>query len=225
MPKILGIETATDACSAALWLDGQITGRFEIAPRRHSELILPMVDSLLSEANAQLKDLDAIAFGAGPGGFMGVRIAAAIAQGLAFGVDLPLLPVSTMRIIAQVAYRQHAAEKVIAGWDARMNAIYWGAYQLDSNELMQPVAKDALNDPGEITAPEGEGWSTAGNAWQAYEGQLNPEFKDAIAQACDDVYPRSAALVELAQADLAVDNQISVFDVEPVYLRDQVVRT
>ncbi len=103
--KLLAIETAAEACSAALWVDGEVSHQYRVEPRRHSELILPMMQSLLADANLHLGQLDALAFGRGPGGFTGVRIATGVVQGAAFSVDLPVVPVSTLAALAQRAYR------------------------------------------------------------------------------------------------------------------------
>ncbi len=134
MPRILAIETATQACSAALLLDnGEVLSRLELAPRRHTALILPFIDALLSEAGIALNALDAVAFGVGPGSFMGLRLATSVAQGLAFGADLPVVPISSLRALAQVALLALPQEnKVLAGWDARMGEIYWGLYKRES---------------------------------------------------------------------------------------------
>lgn len=150
MSKLLALETATPACSVALWLNGEITQQFEIAPQRHSDILLDRIDKLLSDAGMNLKNLDAIAFGSGPGSFMGIRIATAVAQGIAYGIDLPVIPVSTLQALAQVAYQKIKSERVIAGWDARMDSIYWGVYQVDYRNIMQAITGDHLNYPKDI---------------------------------------------------------------------------
>ena len=142
MPTLLALDTATDACSVALWVNGKSYERFDVVPRRHSDLILPMIDALLAEANASLADVDAIAFGCGPGSFMGVRLATSVAQGLAFGLDCLVVLVSTLQGLAQAAYQVTKAERIMAGWDARMGAIYWGAYCLGEAGIMQVVKED-----------------------------------------------------------------------------------
>jgi len=142
-PKILAFETATQACSAALCIDSTIIERFQVAPRKHSDLILPMIDEVLREAGVTLDQVDAIAVGIGPGSFMGVRLAVGIAQSLAFGQDKRVIPVSTLQILAQTAHRELKMDQVLAAWDARMGEMYWSAYQL-KNHLMQSVQKDQL---------------------------------------------------------------------------------
>ncbi|VFM95033.1 MAG: tRNA threonylcarbamoyladenosine biosynthesis protein TsaB [Candidatus Kentron sp. G] len=130
--KIFAIDTATDACSAALHLDGGCREIHELAPRRHAEILLPRIRTLLSEAALSLRDLDALAFGRGPGAFTGVRIATGVIQGLAFGADLPVVPVSSLHALAQGAWRERGEENILAAFDARMGEVYWGAYRLDA---------------------------------------------------------------------------------------------
>ncbi len=127
--KILAVDTATENCSVALMVGNDVISRCEYAPREHTTKILPMVDTVLAEGGLKLNQLDALAFGRGPGSFTGVRIGIGIAQGLAFGADLPMLGVSTLAAMAQGSYRLHQSEQVLAAIDARMGEIYWGQYQ------------------------------------------------------------------------------------------------
>ena len=145
--KILAIDAATEACSVALLTQAQTVSRFEVIPQQHSQRLLPMVDEVLQEANMTLSDVSAIAFGRGPGSFTGVRIGVGIAQGLAFGANLPMVPVSSLEAMAEGAYREHGAEQVIAAIDARMGEIYTATYQrqdtgewlcLDPERVMKP---------------------------------------------------------------------------------------
>ena len=123
--KLLALDTATEACSAALYIDGEIKQEYQLAPREHTRLILAMVESLLVEAGITIKQLDALAFGRGPGSFTGVRIATGAVQGMAYGADLPVVPVSTLASIAQSVHDEHQAESVLTAIDARMQAVYW----------------------------------------------------------------------------------------------------
>lgn len=127
--KILAVDTATENCSVALIMGNEVIARCEYAPREHTTKILPMVDSVLAEAGVKLNQLDALAYGRGPGSFTGVRIGIGIAQGLAFGADLPMIGVSTLAAMAQGSYRTEQAEQVVAAIDARMGDVYWGQYQ------------------------------------------------------------------------------------------------
>ncbi len=129
--RILAIDTATEACSAALWNDGTLSAHFEICPREHTQRILPLVQEVLTESGTTLSELDALAFGRGPGSFTGVRIGIGIAQGLALGAELPMIGVSTLATMAQGAWRKTGATRVLAAIDARMGEVYWAEYQRD----------------------------------------------------------------------------------------------
>ncbi len=210
MRRILGIETATDACSCALWCEGEVTERFEIAPRRQAERVLPMIDELLKEKQLTVADMDAIAFGQGPGSFMGTRLAASVAMGLAFGVDKPVIPVSSLHSLAQRAYQESGEEQVAAAWDARMNEVYWGCYRAE-NGRMQPVLNDALDKPAAVILPKGK-WLLVGNAWEVYR----PEFT--FSQDSRLFYPSAAMVVVLA---LSLKSQ-EAHQLDLCYLRQEV---
>jgi tRNA threonylcarbamoyladenosine biosynthesis protein TsaB len=218
--KILAFDTATAACSVALLIGEEIHEQVAIAPQRHAELILPMIETLLNEAGISLAQLNAIAFGHGPGSFMGVRIATGVAQGLAFGADLPVIPVSTLQALAQTAWQQNGCPDIIAAWDARMQAIYWGVYSLSESGLMLPSRSDALNPPEELLIPTGKNWLLAGNAWKIYHQQLasklNPDAQIV------DIYPQARAILSIAQVSLREGKVHSALEVEPVYLRNEV---
>ena len=171
--KILAIDTATEACSAALYLGGEITRQYRVAPRQHSHIILPMIDQLLAESGVRVAELDALAFGRGPGSFMGVRIAAGVTQGIALAWDLPVVPVSTLAAIAQTAYSETGATRVLSAIDARMNEVYWAAYRLSDNGCMHLVGEESVIAPGQVAKPAEDGWTGAGTGWSAYGEILN----------------------------------------------------
>lgn len=213
--KILAFDTSTAACAVALLINGETHERFEIVPRRHAELILSMISDLLQTAGTTLKQLDAIAVGQGPGSFMGIRTAIAVAQGLAFGANLPVIPVSTLQALAQTAYEQTQHPHIIAAWDARMQAIYWGVYSLDSHQLMMPTQPDALNAPNEIVISTEKDWLLAGNAWQIYR----PDLKT---NKILEIYPRAPAIIHIAERLYQEGKGQNAMEIEPLYLRDQV---
>ena len=219
MTKILAFDTATAACSVALWLDGEIKAAFEVAPRQHANLLLPMIDGLLQASSLSLADCDAVAFGCGPGSFMGLRIAAGTAQGLAFGAGIPVVPVSSLRALAQMAFWQNQLNTVLAGWDARMNQIYWGVYAAKEGS-MEAVINDQLSGPTEVSVPSGE-CCAAGNAWEIYAealpfaiGKLLPPK-----QAC---YPHAKAIAFLAANAFERGKAIDPEAIELLYLRNKV---
>lgn len=137
-PTLLIFDTATEYCSVALLKNGQTFSHFEHCKNQHAAKLLGMIDELLLQAKINLHDLDAIVFGCGPGSFTGVRIAISVAQGLAYGIQKPVIPISTLQIMAQTAYQQHGVKDAHIALDARMQQIYYGHYVLDTNALMQP---------------------------------------------------------------------------------------
>lgn len=218
--KLLALDTTEDACSAALAIDGEVRERHEIAPRRHTELILPMLDALLAEAGLRPTQLDALAFGCGPGSFTGVRIASAIAQGIALGADLPVLPVSSLRGLAQGVYREYACAGVLAAFDARMQEIYWGAYRTDDEGIMQRVDAEVVCSPAAAPTPPSGDWCGAGSGWAAYAEAL------AGVVPVTAIYPshlvHAQDIARCAAADLAAGRALGVAAALPVYLRDEV---
>ena len=180
--NLLAIETATEACSVALWCDGVLRERFEVAPRRHTELVLPWADALLAEAGIAKTQIDVIACGRGPGAFTGVRLAVALTQGLALALDRPVVAVSTL---AALAFAANAApgEAVLAAIDARMGEVYLAAFErepedvrlLGSEHLLRPVA--ASPDPSRR-------WIGVGTGFDAEQGALRTALGSTVAQRC-----------------------------------------
>jgi tRNA threonylcarbamoyladenosine biosynthesis protein TsaB len=219
--KLLAIETATEACSAALWVDGVLTTRHEVAPREHTRLILPMMDALLAEAGLRLSDLDALAFGRGPGAFTGVRIAAAVIQGAAFAADLPVVPVSTLAALAQQGL-DAGSPRVLAALDARMDEVYWGAFQADDQGLAVLVGTEQVIAPGAVPIPEGEGWRGVGSGWAAYEDVLRARLGERVAEIDPEALPAAAEVARLAVRDFNAGLAVPAEQALPVYLRDKV---
>lgn len=219
--KILAIETATEACSAALNIDDTCIQRFEIAPRRHTELILPMIDELLREADIQTSDLDAIAFGQGPGAFTGVRIAIGVTQGLAFAHNLPVIPVSTLAALAQQFAKEHTY--VATAIDARMQEIYWGLYKKNDLGLMQQFTEEKVCSPSDIFTPSEGDWFGVGTGWNTYSEKLQSKFNRNLQGFKDDVFPTAEDIMELAKPAYLDGKTLSVEEATPVYLRNKVV--
>jgi tRNA threonylcarbamoyladenosine biosynthesis protein TsaB len=222
--RLLAIDTTEDGCSAALLLGDAVRERFELAPRRHSELILPMMDGLLAEAGLRLADLDALAFARGPGAFTGVRIAAAVIQGVALGADLPVVPVSSLQALAEGARRMHGAQAVLSALDARMGEVYWGAYRLDATGLMRPQIDEVVCAPGAVPLAAGGDWHGAGSGWASYG--------EALAARCGaPVAVHGAALVHaqdvavLAARLYGEGCAVRAEQAVPVYLRNEVAWT
>lgn len=221
--KILAVDTATENCSVALLMGDEVISRCEFAPREHTTKILPMVDIVLAEGGIRLNQLDALAFGRGPGSFTGVRIGVGIAQGLAFGADLPMLGISTLAAMAQGTYRHHQAEHVLAAIDARMDEVYWGQYvrQSDGDWLVQDreiVIKPALLAE-QVQVGKGR-WYTAGTGWSSYADTLAQLPAELVQGSV--LYPDSSDMVHLAQYALARGEAVAAEEATPVYLRDTV---
>ncbi|CAK0759659.1 tRNA threonylcarbamoyladenosine biosynthesis protein TsaB [Gammaproteobacteria bacterium] len=241
--KLLAIETSTDACSCALWLDGKLYERFEVAPRGHGALVLSMVEALFAEGEIRLGGLDGLAFGCGPGAFTGLRIAAGVIQGLAFSAELPVVPVSSLAALAQgvtlpfnptpsFLEREkmansvgEAAERVLVIQDARMGEVYYGAFERGPDSIMRAADVTRVCRPERVTSPTGKGiWAVVGSAWQTYGA--------ALAQAlagCEIVilpgllYPHAGEVARLGAVELVAGRGVSAEQALPVYVRDDVV--
>ena len=219
--KLLALDTTEEACSAALLIGAEVVERFAIAPRRHSELILPMMDGLLAEAGLHLGDLDALAFARGPGSFTGVRIAASVAQGVAFGADLPVVPVSSLQALAQGGAREHAVHAVLGALDARMYEVYWGAYRADAAGMVRPVVDECVCAPDQVPMPDRDTWIGVGSGWASYAEALTARCGMAL-EAFGDARVHAQDVARLAAALFAEGAAVAADQALPVYLRDQV---
>ena len=219
--RVLAIDTTEDACSAALLIGAEVYERFEVAPRQHSELILPMMDTLLADAGLRLVDLDALGFARGPGAFTGLRIAAAVAQGAAFGAGLPVVPVSSLQALAQGATRTTGAAAVLSALDARMGEVYWGAYRADGQGIMRPVIEECVCAPSQVPVPEADHWQAAGSGWVAHAAILEARCP---ACATNDAggWIHARDVVRLAAAMFAEGAAVPAEQAVPVYLRNEV---
>lgn len=221
--KILAIDTATENCSVALLVGDTTYSRSELAPRDHTKKVLPMVDELLKEAGLTLAELDALAFARGPGSFTGVRICIGIAQGLGFGADLPMIGISTLKAMAQGAYRVGGATTVASAIDARMNEVYWGRFERLESGDWQDVDQEQVVPPSvlvENLVKDEHTWTTAGTGWEAYADTLSTLAIDT--QASQVQFPEAQDIAYLAQFELAKGNTVPAEEASPVYLRDTV---
>ncbi|MBS0285041.1 MAG: tRNA (adenosine(37)-N6)-threonylcarbamoyltransferase complex dimerization subunit type 1 TsaB [Proteobacteria bacterium] len=223
MPNILAIETATEACSAALSVDGGIIERSEIAPRRHAELILPMIESLLAEAGIARSQLDGIAVGRGPGAFTGVRLAIAVTQGLALALDIPVVPVSSLAALAQDAPDAGAA--ILAVIDARMGEVYAGAFRRSPNGLVESIGEESVGKADEFGIPQSAQLCIVGTGWDAYRDALAPRLPAPPVFADGARYPQARAVAQLAAPQFAAGRGVAPEQALPVYLRDKVALT
>jgi len=219
--RILALDTATENCSVALWLDGELRVRAQMSDRQHADLLLGMVDELLREVRVELTDLDCLAFGRGPGGFTGVRIATSVAQGLALGADLPVVPVSNLHALAWCAWQAHGWRRVMVAMDARMGELYALACELDEQGRITPLAEERVLPPSELRLPPGA-WCGAGPGWAA-QADVLAELIGRLDGLDDGLYPDAAAVASLAALALADGIAgIDVAEARPIYLRDRV---
>jgi tRNA threonylcarbamoyladenosine biosynthesis protein TsaB len=222
--KILAFDTATEACSAALLLDGELQERFEVAPRAHARLLLPMLDGLLAEAGLKPAQLDAIAFGRGPGSFTGLRIAASVAQGIAFAAHLPVLPVSTLAALARDALQRSAATHVLAAIDARMGEVYWAAYARDAHGEPESLGEEQVAPADAVLMPAGRDWFGIGTGWAVYGEVLRGHFAVAPIGVDAHALPQAGHIAQLAALDFAAGRAVAAEQALPVYLRNQVAQ-
>jgi tRNA threonylcarbamoyladenosine biosynthesis protein TsaB len=220
--KLLAFETATEACSVALYVDGQVRERFEIAPRRHAELSLPWAEELLADAGIARSQLDAIALGRGPGAFTGVRLAIAIAQGIALALDRPLVPVSTLQVLALRA--PAGADQVLSSIDARMGEVY-AARQVRVDGQWQLQGEEIVCAPEAVVLPEGSRWFGVGTGFGAADGLLATRLADQLDGVDAQALPRASDLLTLAVPAFARGEGVAPERVEPAYLRNNVALT
>jgi tRNA threonylcarbamoyladenosine biosynthesis protein TsaB len=221
--KLLSIETSTEACSVALGINGVVNEKFELAPRRHAELVLPMVRSVLAEAELPLNAVDVIAFGRGPGSFTSLRIGIGVVQGLAWGSELPVVPVSSLAALAQTAYEQEPGPKIsriCVATDARMQEVYSAEFELNAQGIAVLASTEKVCPPGDILVNEPRMTCGAGNGFESY-----PELEvlgTRLAVCMPDCWPRAGAVCRLAAAWLEHNSPLPAAQAQPVYIRDKV---
>ena len=223
--KLLAIETATEACSAALYIDGEAREEYEFAPREHTRLLLGMIDRLLAQAGLRPAQLDALAFGRGPGAFTGVRIATGVAQGIAYAADLPVVPVSTLAALAQGGRREFGWTRVAAAIDARMNEVYWASFSANDAGLMVARSDELVCAAEQVPLLDGEGWHGIGSGWQPFAEVLKQRQQERLLEWQGDYLPHARDIATLAVDAFAKGRTVSAREALPIYLRDQVVQT
>ncbi len=229
--NLLAFETATEACSVALWIDGDVRERFEIAPRRHAELSLPWAEQLLAEAGLAKSQLDAIAVGRGPGAFTGVRLAIALAQGIALALDRPVVPVSTLAALATRAFVPPAvvagegATHILAAIDARMGEVYAATFvRVDAG--VRGLSPEAVTTADAVELPAVPAlWHGVGTGFAALEGRLQTRLQARLLQVDATALPHAADVARLAAAAFARGEALAPERLEPAYLRDNVALT
>jgi tRNA threonylcarbamoyladenosine biosynthesis protein TsaB len=220
--RLLALDTSTEACSAALMLDGDIRLRFELTERSHAELILPMIDALLTETGIALTSLDGLAFGRGPGGFTGLRIAAGVAQGLAFGASLMVAPVSSLAAVAEQVPAGNG-ERILVCNDARMGELYWAAFERRAGGGIEPASAECVAPPARV-ADGSEGLRHAAGNGLARHPDLRARLESAGLRTHDDIYPRADAIARLGAVELAAGRGVDASRALPIYVRDDVAQ-
>ena len=214
------IETSSDWCSVALWADGEIAALERRAGQRHGELVLPMLERLLAQRGLSARALDAVAFGAGPGAFTGLRIACGVAQGLALARGIPVLGVSTLETVAE----ESGAQRALVCLDARMREVYYSALERVPGGWRESVEAQCVA-PAAAPLPPGEDWLGCGSGFAAYGEALRNRFGAALARVSAEAHPSAVALARLAAPRLAAGQGVDAALAAPRYLRDKVALT
>ena len=223
---LLALDTATEACSVALLRGGEKAHLEQFAQREHTKHILPMVDEILAQAGIKLYQVDALVFGRGPGSFTGVRIGAGIAQGLAFGANLPVIPMSNLAAMAQAAYVQYQSENVLTAIDARMNEVYFAQWKARSDFgtflAWQPIIAEQVCSASrvleQVVQHQHDNAVLAGTGWTAY-----PQLTEAnLGKSTDITLPSALYMLDLALPKWFAGETISPLEIEPIYLRNEV---
>ena len=219
--KILAIETSSAACSLALMVDDDILSLHEIMPMQHAKNILPMIKKLLHSKDIDLKQLDAVAYGCGPGSFTGIRLATSIAQGLGYACQLPLIPISSLAALAETAYRDLHWDSVLVAIDARIQEIYYGQFQL-KNGFMTLIGEEKVGKPAEIIFnQEHTSFFGVGNAWDVYANEIpiSPRAKNT------NLLPCAEAILMIAKEKFIKGNFLkNPAQALPIYLRNSVAK-
>lgn len=219
--KLLALDTSSVACSVAAQVDGAVIERHEEQPREHTRLLLPMIRGILDEAGVALGDLDAIVLGNGPGSFIGMRIAASVVQGLAFGAGLSIVPVSSLAAVAAQVFDESDAEQVLVAQDAHMNEVYLGHYCRGSGQLPEPVSAERLQGMDRIDNIPGSTVVAAGFGWQRYP-ELLARNENQVREFVQILHPQARFLLRLGGAGLNAGDAIDPKALNPAYLRNKV---
>jgi tRNA threonylcarbamoyladenosine biosynthesis protein TsaB len=220
IPTIIAIETSSEAASVALLRGDTVISRASSGVRTHSQSVLPMIQELLAEAGITLKDCSAIAFGAGPGSFTGVRTACGVAQGLAFGANLPVVPVVTLDAMALACHQQHGAADVLAVLDARMGEVYWAQYRFNV-DTDAAVAAPTVVQAAKLSAPAG----VAAQGAPVFCGNGLSAYADTFAEGFATIMPHAEQIARLAAIELAAGRTVTAAEAQPLYLRNKVAYT
>ncbi|MGB0865247.1 MAG: tRNA (adenosine(37)-N6)-threonylcarbamoyltransferase complex dimerization subunit type 1 TsaB [Granulosicoccaceae bacterium] len=220
----LALDTSTECCSVALLHQGEVSSHRFLNTREHAKLLLPMVQELLSAADASMASLDGVAFACGPGSFTGLRIAASAAQGLAYAQNLPLVAVSSLAAVAQGAKRELGIKQAAVAMDARMGQVYWACFDT-SGSTAQLLGNELVCDPERVALPEGNQWVGVGTGWDEHEQVLGRVSQGVVMRQLGSRRPEAQDVLRLALPDFASGKTLTPEQALPVYLRDKVAKT
>jgi len=221
----LAVDTATEACSVAITVNGAVRERFEPMQREHTAKLLPMIHAVLADAGKSVSQLDGIVCGIGPGSFAGLRIGLGVVKGLALARDLPVAGVSSLAMLAQRAMRLGGATQVASIIDARMNEVYFGAYARDGAGLAAALVADRVCPPAEVPALPAGSWAGAGTGWGRYEGVLRTALGASVGAVDAAALPHAQEALALGVPALIAGRGQSADSLVPAYLRDRVALT
>ena len=219
--NLLAIETATETVSVALTVDGEVLERYQHAPRQHAELLLPWVEQVLAEAEIGFASLDAIAFSRGPGSFTSLRIGIGVVQGLAWASDRPVIPVSSLAATAQTAVDAGISSALVA-LDARMNEVFTGMFEANSNGIMISVGEEKVCSPEDVQIPVSSASYGVGIGFERYAAL--EKLSGHLAGIRPDIWPKASSVLKLAQEWLLTHEALPAERAQPVYLRDNVAK-
>lgn len=219
--NLLAIETSTETCSVAISVNGEVLEHYQHAPRQHAELLLPWVQQLMAEADIGFSAIDAIAFSRGPGSFTSLRIGIGVVQGLAWAANRPVIPVSSLAATAQAAVDKGVGSALVA-LDARMNEVFTGNFEINSEGLMIPVSAETVCSPQCVIAPENPETFGIGNGFERYAGL--GELSGQLAGIYPDIWPKASSMLPLAEGWLKSNEPLPAEQAQPVYLRDNVAK-
>src|SRR6202165_1725771 len=217
--NLLAVETSTELCSVALLRGGELFVEEAMAQNRHSEMLVPMVRKVLERAHLAVAQMDAFAFGQGPGSFTGIRIACGIVQGLAFASHRPVVPVPSLLALAE----QSNESRVIAALDARMGEAYLAAYARNGDDWDEVIAP-RLVDAGVLPPLPGRRWAATGSGFDRH-AWLRDAYRDTVEMRFEGDLPRAGAVARLAARRFARGGGIAADEAAPLYLRDKVAMT
>jgi len=223
--KILALECSTELLSVAVYASGELCQRVDDGGNRHGDRLLRLIDAALADARVSKLELGAIAFGCGPGAFTGVRMAVAAAQGIAYGLGIPALPISSLAALAQEAFDRDAATPILALADARMGEVYAGYFAVDDDGLVVPIGDERLAAPESLTLPGDDIWCAVGPGFRAYRASLEQRFGYRLDAFRHSALPHAGAIARLGARAMRAGQAVPAHLALPVYLRDKVALT